>query len=308
MQDPIQNRIESIPRPTLTAASGFVCLAAVGLWASMLAGAALGASDMALLNALYYLPFVGLPLLIYGRARRGLSAALRLNPPPELPLIGVALLALMSLYAASGLTALWSRGLDALGLTLPGSAPMPQTKRELALAILTMAAFPAIFEELLFRGFVLSAWESRGTAFAIGVSAVLFALLHGNLYGLPAYLLVGAVSGLVTFATDSVYTGIVYHTVYNAAALWFAHLQSGQGGAEAVPEAGMLTAAALTALMALALMMPLLAALLRRARSGGVLAIPRIRRPLSGGERVALAAAVLVMLASIAVVQILANP
>ena len=307
MIDPIYSRIENTPRPTLTAASGFVCLAAVGLWASMLAGSALGTSDMALLNALYYLPFVGLPLLIYGRARRGLGAALRLNPPPELPLIGVTLLALLSVYAASGLSAIWGRGLDALGLSMPGSVPMPQTRREAALAILTMAAFPAIFEELLFRGFVLSAWESRGTAFAIGVSAALFALLHSNLYGLPAYLLVGAVSGLVTFATDSVYTGIVYHTVYNAAAILISYLLSGQEAAEGAVTPAALLSMALTALFALALMALLLTSLLRRAQSAGIEAIPRIRRPLSDRERVALLAAVLLMLASIAVVQVLAN-
>ena len=219
----------------------------------------------------------------------------------------LALLALLSVYAASGLSAIWGRGLDALGLSMPGSVPMPQTRREAALAILTMAAFPAIFEELLFRGFVLSAWESRGTAFAIGVSAALFALLHSNLYGLPAYLLVGAVSGLVTFATDSVYTGIIYHTVYNAAAILISYLLSGQEVAEGAVTPAALLSMALTALFALALMALLLTSLLRRAQSAGIEAIPRIRRPLSDRERVALLAAVLLMLASTAVVQVLAN-
>ena len=32
MQDPIVSKIENTPRPTLTAASGFVLLAAAGLW------------------------------------------------------------------------------------------------------------------------------------------------------------------------------------------------------------------------------------------------------------------------------------
>ena len=58
---------------------------------------------------------------------------------------------------------------------------------------------------------------------------------------------------------------------------------------------------------ALALMALLLTSLLRRAQSAGIEAIPRIRRPLSDRERVALLAAVLLMLASTAVVQVLAN-
>ena len=306
MQDPVYTQITQKKRPTITAANVITWLAVVGLWVSSLAGVAPDASGMMLLNAVYYLPFVGLPLLVYALKRRGLAPALRLNPPPELPLLGVALLALMSVYAASALSAAWSAGLDALGLRAPGTPPPPQSERELALAILSMGAIPAVFEELLFRGFVLSAWESRGTTFAVGMSTVLFALLHGNLYGLPAYLLVGAVSGIVTFATDSVYSGIIYHTVYNAAALFISYRLSGQEVSEAAVTPAALVPAMLTALMILALMAALLAALLRRARAGGVEPIPRVRQPLKTGELLTLAAAVLMMLATIAVVQVFA--
>ncbi len=307
MQDPIYSKIEGVKRPSLTAASALVLLAVAGLWLSSLAELALGVSGMAALNALYYLPFVGLPILLYARRRPGLGEGMRLNPPPELPLFGVALLALMSTYAASGLSALWSAALDALGLTAPASPPVPANVYWLLWSIVVMAIFPAVFEELLFRGFVLSAWESRGTAFAICVSATLFALLHGNLYGLPAFLLVGAVAGIVTFATDSVYSGILYHTVYNAAVLFFSYMSAGQDAARPPLTFAVLIPFALQTLLILALMGALLAALLRRARAGGVEPIPRIRRPLSDKERLTLWAAVLAMLATILIVQISAG-
>ena len=308
MNDPIQNRIEGIPRPTLTAASGFVLLSVAGLWLSSLAELALNVRGMAILNAIYYLPFVALPLLIYARRRPGLSDALRLNPLPGLSALTLVLLGLLSIYVASALSAVWSAGLDALGLQTPGTLPTPQTERELALSILTMAAFPAVFEELLFRGLVLSAWESRGTAFAIAVTAGLFALLHGNLYGLPAYLLVGAVAGYVTFALDSVYAGITYHTVYNAGCLVIPYLLARQGdaGADAALSAAMVFSIATEAFMLLSMMALLLISLRLRARNSGIESIPRIRRPLSDVERLTLSAAVLAMIATCAIVQILA--
>ena len=311
MIDPIYAKIESQPRPTLFAALGFILLAAAGLWLSSLAGMLWPEAGLATVDLLYYLPFVALPVILYLWRRPDCRESLRLNPLPGLPLLGVALLALLSAYAASGLTALLNVLLDALGMRQPATAALPTTKSDLSLAILTMAALPAVCEELLFRGFVLSAWESRGTAFAIGVTAGLFALLHGNLYGLPAYLLVGAVSGCVTFALDSVYAGMIYHTLYNAAVLVLSFLLSGQAGdassqAEAaVPAASALFSMALITLTTLSMMAVLAAALVLRARDTGITAIPRIRRPLSFRERAMLAVAVGVMLASMAVLQLL---
>lgn len=308
MQDPIYNRIEGIPRPTLTAASGFVLLAAAGLWVSVLVELALPGASLVLQNLLYYGFFLALPLALYARRRPGLGEAMRTGPLPPLSVLSIALLALMTVYVASALSALWSAALDTLGLKGVGGVALPESEGELVLGILVMAALPAVCEELLFRGLVLAAWESRGTAFAIGVSAALFALLHGNLYGLPVFLLVGAISGYVTFALNSVYAGIVYHTVYNAACLAIPYLLAGQADAavNAALTGTMLFSFALEA-MALAGMMAFSLWTFRlRARNAGILPIPRIRRPLSDRERLTLAAAVLVMAGSTVAVLVLA--
>ena len=309
MQDPIQNRIEGIPRPSLTAAGLFVLLAALGQWATSALELALPGASVALLIALYYVPFVGVPLLLYARRRPGLGEAMRLDAPPALPMLTVALLALMSVYVASALSALWGAGLDALGLKSPGSLPPPQNERELIASILLSAALPAVAEEMLFRGVVLSAWESRGTFFAIGVSSALFALLHANLYGLPAFLLVGAVAGFAAWALRSVYAAIAYHTIYNAACLAIPYLlgQRGEMDAGAALSGSMMLSLALETAMLMGMMAVLLSSLWLRARARGVDPIPRIRRPLAYGERLAQWSAVLVMIASIVIVQVMAN-
>ena len=305
MQDPVYNKIESTPRPTLFAASGFVLLAAVGLWSSMLVDLLLPDASIALVNTLYYLPFMVLPVGLYMRRRPGLGASMRLNAPPVLPTLSAALLGLLSVYVASLLSAAWGAGLDALGLHGLGGLTPPQSEGELLSSILTLAAMPAICEEWLFRGFVLAAWESRGTRFAIGMTALLFALLHANLYGIPAYLLVGAVAGFLAFALDSMYAAMIYHTVYNATCLVIPYLATGQQGAD-VPVNGALLFTMVVQTIVIASMMAMLLAPLRlRAKREGIEPIPRIRRPLDERDKLMLIAAVLVMIASTVILLIL---
>ena len=308
MQDPIYSRI-NIPRPTLTAASGFVLLAALGLWVSELALSflPLGAQAIAATEcALYYLPFIALPVALYMRRRRGLAGAMRLNPLPASGALTAVLLALVTVFCCSALATLWGWALDALGLRAIGGAPTPANRAELMLSIVTMAAVPAVCEELLFRGFVLSAWESRGTVYAICVSAALFSLMHGNLYGLPVYMLVGVVSGFACHAFDSLYVGIVYHTVYNAACLVLSFLVSGQGDAAPEMSASLVFSVALDAVMSLSVIAMLLSVAVLRAHRGERPLIPRVRRPLSRRERLTLWAALLVMLATLVIVAAIA--
>ena len=305
MQDPIYAKIESTPRPTLFAASGFVLLAAIGLWVSTLLELLLPNAGAALINALYYLPFTVLPVGLYMRRRPGLGAGMRLNAPPLMPTLSAALLGLLSVYVASLISAAWAAGLDALGLRSLGGVPVPGNERELIASVLSLAAVPAVCEELMFRGFVLSAWESRGTRYAIGVTAVLFALLHGNLYGVPAYLLVGTVAGFLAFALDSVYAAMVYHTVYNTACLVIPYLAAGQAGGDVAIDAAAIFSLAVQAVMIAAMMAMTMMTLRLRARHAGIVAIPRIRRPLEGRERAMLLAAVLAMVASMVILLIL---
>ena len=288
MQDPIYRRLRETPRPTLRDAGLLLLLATAGLWLSAALASRLpfrGWAGMAVLNALYYLPFMLAPVLLCA-ARGGATASLRLNPVPRGMLLPVILLALMSVYSASALTYGWTALLSRLGLEAGPVPAAPESRRALSLAILCTAALPAVCEELLFRGVVLSAWESRGTRLALGATTALFALLHGDLYGWPAYLLVGGVAGAVTVTLDSLYAGITFHTVYNAACLIVSYAAAGMGETGAGP----LTAAELAQVMLrllfnLALTALLLGAFRRRAAREGVVFIPRIRRPLSASER-----------------------
>lgn len=213
----------AVKKPTKNAASILVLIAALGLWVVQILALLMPRESetllVALVNLSYYLPFVVLPMAICAIRQRGLYEGLRLNAPPISSVISVCFLGVISTFFASTLTVIWDALLGILGLNAEGATIIPHSRSELTAHIFLSAAMPALCEEMLFRGWVLSAWENNGTRRAIWVSAALFALMHGNIYGLPAYVFVGLMAGYLTFALDSVYAGIAFHTVYNTACL-----------------------------------------------------------------------------------------
>ena len=294
------------PRPTVIAATGLMLLAFVGLIVSgvfaMLMNPGSVNRQWLMVDLLYYLPFVLLPVALYCLRRRGLFDALRLNPMPVFSTVTVALAALLSVYAASALDSLWGMLLDALGLSEAEVSIDVATSGALTLAILHSAALPAVCEELLFRGVVFSALESRGTRRAAVLSALFFALMHGNLYGLPAYFMVGLISAFLVFALDSLYAGIVYHTVYNAAILVIVHTAAGMEDV-AMPEGGALLMTVLTDVVVIGIVLTaLLVTLNLRRKAAGVEAIPRSDQSFARRER-ALMAALFLLLAGATVAE-----
>lgn len=89
------------------------------------------------------------------------------------------------------------------------------------LAVLVLAVIPAICEELVFRGWMLSALEgerpSPGRQFAAVVTqAALFGVVHLLPERLPTTFAMGLVLGWMALHTGSLLPGIVCHAVHNA--------------------------------------------------------------------------------------------
>ena len=102
---------------------------------------------------------------------------------------------------------------DAQGLekavALLGSIPAP-------LLFFLLAILPPFCEELLCRGFFLSAFRSRhGARTAVVLVAVLFGALHLDLYRFPATFAAGLMLGYVCVRTGSLFASILFHAVYN---------------------------------------------------------------------------------------------
>jgi membrane protease YdiL (CAAX protease family) len=97
-------------------------------------------------------------------------------------------------------------------------------RASLALFIVFGVIFAPIFEELLFRGFLLPLLaRSLGPARGIAIAAIAFGLLHGaqNHWAWQPILLIGAAGaafGYARYRTGSTTAGFMMHAAYNATA------------------------------------------------------------------------------------------
>jgi membrane protease YdiL (CAAX protease family) len=76
---------------------------------------------------------------------------------------------------------------------------------------------PAVCEEIFFRGFFQTSLTARlGAAKAILITAVVFAIMHGNFYYVHLYMLLGLIFGWVYAVTGSLWAPIICHIVNNS--------------------------------------------------------------------------------------------
>jgi len=85
-----------------------------------------------------------------------------------------------------------------------------------AIAMLCIAAFPALIEEFAFRGVILGVLKKRfNSKTAIIVSAIIFGLVHGNLVQIPFAFLMGLVFGLIAVYSNSIWPSVIAHFLNN---------------------------------------------------------------------------------------------
>lgn len=185
-------------------------------------------------NLLYYLPFVVLPCLLLMRRNPGMYEACRPNPISLFNTISIAVLAVLGVFMVNDIVVLWSIPLQKLGLNPLAGASLPpaNTSGELMLSVISIAVVPAVSEELLFRGTLMPAFEGEGSKRAMRITALLFMLIHGSFAGMPSQYLLGVVLAMLVFWTDSIYAGIIYHTVHNAASVILDSIQTRTVSAE----------------------------------------------------------------------------
>lgn len=179
------------------------------------------------LYLLMYVLMMGLPLWLCYRlfrlqkptaaAPRVLSADRRLC----LVLFGVALCVLANIFNSFLSDLLYNIGLQAPALPAMGDGSFGI----LLFDLLVFALVPAVMEELLMRGILLSTLRPLGNHTAVIVSALLFGLLHGNLTQAPYACLIGLVLGSVVVHTESLRPAIAVHALSNTAAVTMTYLR-----------------------------------------------------------------------------------
>lgn len=90
---------------------------------------------------------------------------------------------------------------------------------ELIFKLLTIAVLPALLEEFAFRGMLLGVLRKFGNWSAIIITALIFAISHGNFIQIPFALIFGIAAGVVVVITDSLWPVIIAHFINNALAV-----------------------------------------------------------------------------------------
>lgn len=106
--------------------------------------------------------------------------------------------------------------MDMAGITL--SSPEYDVPSDFAgrtVYAIAVAVVPALVEEFAIRGAVMQPLRRYGDKFAILASAIVFAVLHGNLIQAPFALIAGIGIGYAVCITNSLWTGVLIHFCNN---------------------------------------------------------------------------------------------
>jgi len=93
--------------------------------------------------------------------------------------------------------------------------------------ILVIAVIPAICEELVFRGFLLSGFRRLSNTWsAIALSSLFFAVIHGILQQSLNAFAMGLIIGYIAIKTGSLLPCILYHLTHNTITLFYSRLDT----------------------------------------------------------------------------------
>ncbi|MCR5636262.1 MAG: CPBP family intramembrane metalloprotease [Clostridiales bacterium] len=92
--------------------------------------------------------------------------------------------------------------------------------------LISVAIVPALAEEFMFRGVVLTILRKYGDTFAIFISSLLFGLLHGNFVQTPFAFVVGLVLGFITVYTGSMLPSMIIHCLNNSISIIITYLNN----------------------------------------------------------------------------------
>ena len=83
------------------------------------------------------------------------------------------------------------------------------------LAMIALAVMPAVFEELAFRGVILSNYKSTGLLISALISSLFFGLFHQDFYQIGYAIVAGVFFSFIVAYTNSIYASMLSHFIIN---------------------------------------------------------------------------------------------
>lgn len=174
-------------------------------------------------NILYYLVIVGLPFLaacLYLK-EEGELKELPLGAPVSGAvfwlLVSAGLMACIAGSYASSMLGSMVENIFGVRFNMPQDDIRLNTGANIFLTIVQTALLPALIEEFSVRGVVLQPLRRYGDWFAVLMSSVVFAMMHGNMVQIPFAFIAGIAIGYAVLVTGSLWTGVLIHFLNNLA-------------------------------------------------------------------------------------------
>lgn len=165
-----------------------------------------------------------LPILLYGLLFGGIAKKrMRITLPTVKSVPAQILLGIILLLGSALISMLSIR----LGFASPKESVTAGIGAPSVLVLLIFAVIPAVCEEIVFRGIIMSSFEPCGIAPAVVGTSLLFAFAHMSFEEFPVYFFASVVLCFSTYISRSLLASIVLHTVYNVSALTLGGYMSG---------------------------------------------------------------------------------
>ncbi|HEX9062776.1 MAG TPA: type II CAAX endopeptidase family protein [Clostridia bacterium] len=178
-----------------------------------------------------------IPVIVYSRIKKlNIRQVFRLNNPGIKPMIIIVLCAIPAMFVANFVNNVMVYFFQFIGRVPAESIPTPANLNELVVGILIIGCSPAICEELLNRGIMLSSYENRGSMTAVVVSGIFFGIFHFDPTNFLGPVFLGILIGYYVIKTNSIFAGALAHFTNNALAEVFSYIfRNEQSGEKYMP-------------------------------------------------------------------------
>lgn len=210
---------------------------------------------------------VALPTIIYAKViGASVKSELRFNSLSLTDTLLVVVAFVSAYFVAVFVNLLGEILISMMGNLIVPDIPFATDPTEYIVLLFIIAGSAGICEEILFRGFMLRAYEKFGMWTGIVITALLFGILHLNIQNLLAPFFLGLVLGFVVYKTDSIFAGILGHFINNAISVTLGYVIMNLPFYEAMNteqmQAGMTTESLIAAAVLFGLVLPFAAIIL----------------------------------------------
>ncbi|MBQ6265489.1 MAG: CPBP family intramembrane metalloprotease [Clostridia bacterium] len=161
------------------------------------------------------LPFAAGAAFLRSRGVSTVSDCLEM-PKDKGDFVCLVLAGFMLCIVANYLSMMLTDLIESVGFSLEDvEYPTPTSSTGWVIYFIEIAVVPPLCEEFAMRGVVMQPLRKYGETFAILMSAMVFAAMHGNLTQVPFAFLAGAVIGYAVCKTNSLWTGMAIHFLNN---------------------------------------------------------------------------------------------